>query len=264
MTRVLLALLLVAPFASAQSTPLAKLPAHIKAPAGKLTLLADYGDVRANQVALYLINRTGKSLKFDAQDGQLYIKQQAQLTDGTWARVQGHLYSWCGNSYFMFPELPDGSFFALRGHYPGSDHYPDGGETRKVRYRLYGKELVSNVGQGKIDPAEIKKCRGDSFAANYGSFEIVAAIAEGKVATTKRDHIEVRPHAVRCLARFKQPRCVALLTRLLGDDKAEIRKNAAYALGTLGPIAKPARPALKKLAASDPDADVRAAAKAAL
>ena len=51
--------------------------------------------------------------------------------------------------------------------------------TREVRYRLYGKDLVSNAGKGRIDPAEIKKCRGDSFAARYGNFETVAAIAEG-------------------------------------------------------------------------------------
>jgi len=258
MTRALLALLLLAPVAAAESTPLSKLPAQVKAPADKLTLFADYGDVRREEVALYLVNRTGKKLSFESQDGQLYIKLQAKEKNGTWARAQGHLFSWCGNSYFMHPELPHGHFLRLRGHYPGK------GETREVRYRFYGNDLVSNVGQGRVDPAEIKKCRGDSFAAKFGDFETVAAIAEKKVATTKRDHIEVRPYAVALLGRFKHARCVKLLTRLLRDNDPTIRKNAAYVLGTLGDLAKPARPTLKKLAENDPDVAVRAAAKRAL
>ena len=258
MPKVLLALLLLAPFAAAQSTPLSKLPAHVKAPKGKLTLFADYGDVRTGEVALYLVNRTGKKLSFESQDGQLYIKLEAREKDGTWARARGHMFSWCGNSYFMHPELPHDHFFLLRGQYLRK------GESREVRYRFYGKNLVSNAGKGRIDPAEIKRCRADSFAARYGNFETVAAIAEGKVATTKRDHIEVRPYAVALLGRFKHARCVKLLTTLLRDADPAIRKNAASVLGTLGDLAKPTRPALKKLAEADPDAAVRAAAKEAL
>ena len=258
MTRALLALLLLAPFAAAQSTPLSKLPAHVKASADKLTLFADYSDVRNEGVALYLVNRTGKKLSFESQDGQLYIKLEAKEKNGTWARAQGHMFSWCGNSYFMHPELPHGHFLRLHGHYPRK------GETREVRYRFYGNDLVSNVGQGRVDPAEIKKCRGDSFAAKFGDFDTVAAIAGKKVATTKRDHIEVRPYAVTLLGRFKHARSVKLLTRLLRDNDPTIRKNAAHVLAILGDLAKPARPTLKKLAEDDPDVAVRAAAKKAL
>ena len=71
MPKVLLASLLLAGFAAAEDVPLKELPARVKAPAGRLTLFADYKDVRGEQVTLYLVNRTGKKLAFDSQDGEL-------------------------------------------------------------------------------------------------------------------------------------------------------------------------------------------------
>lgn len=256
MTRAAIALLLLVSLSPAANP--AKLPNGLSAPDGKLSLIADYGDVKEGRVALYLVNRTGKDVTFEAQDGVLYIKLEAKQKDGSWARAEGHRFSWCGNSYFNSPVLENGKILALRGHFPAE------GEAREVRYRLWDKNIVSNVGKGHVDPAEIKACRGDSFAARFGDFETVAAIAEQKIETTKRDHIEVRPYAVGRLARFKHARCVAVLTRLLGDKDAEIRKNAAYVLGTFGELASTAHLTLEKLATSDPDKDVRAAAKEAL
>jgi len=258
MPRILLACLLLVGLAAAEDVPLKELPARVKAPEGKLTLFADFSDVREEHVALYLVNRTGKKLEFESQDGVLYIKLQAKMKDGAWARAQGHLFSWCGNSYFTRPELPDGRFLRLRGYFPKK------GEKRNVRYRLYGTELVSNAGAGRVDPAEIEKCRGDSFAARFGDFRTVAAIASGKVKTTMRDHIRVRPFAVGNLARFKHPRCVMLLERLLRDKDPQIRARALSVLGSFGDLAKSARPAMKKLAKEDPEAAVRDAAQRAL
>jgi hypothetical protein len=260
MTRAALATLLFSSIAVAASkaAPLAALPKGIEAPEAKLSLIADYGDVRDGRVALYLVNRTGRKVEFEAQDGALYIKLEAKEKDGSWARAQGHRFSWCGNSYFQRPALADGEFFALRGLFPKE------GEEREVRYRLYGNDVVSNVGKGRVDPAEIRACRGDSFAARFGDFETVAAIVEKKVATIKRDHLDVRAYAVARMGRFKHARCAAVLTRLLADEDATIRKNAACVLGTLGDLAEPARPTLEKLARSDPDAEVRAAAEEAL
>lgn len=90
-----LALLLLAGYAAAaDDVPVKNLPAHVKAPAGKLTLFADYKAARRGRVPLYLVNRTGKKLEFEAQDGALYVKLQAKEKDGTWARAQGHAFSW--------------------------------------------------------------------------------------------------------------------------------------------------------------------------
>jgi len=258
MARLLYSCLLLACPLAAGEIPLEKLPAHVEAPAGRLTLFADYKDVRDGHVALYLVNRTGTTQVFESQDGKLYLKLQAKEPDGTWARAQGHVFSWCGNSYFIEPALPDGHFWRLRGLFPAK------GEKREVRFRHYGTGLVSNAGEGRIDPAEIEKCRGDSFAARFGDFATVAAIADGKVQTTKRDHIRVRPFAAYHLRRFKHARCVALLERLLREEDPQVRRNAVTSLGSLGDLAEPARPAMKRLAESDPDEGVRDAAKRAL
>jgi len=100
-------------------------------------------------------------MEFEAQDGRPYVKLQAKEEDGSWARAQGHVFSWCGNSYFATPKLSDGHFLELRGLSAPA------GEMREVRYRLYGRDVVSNAGKGRVDPAEVRACRGDSFAARF-------------------------------------------------------------------------------------------------
>jgi HEAT repeat protein len=59
------------------------------------------------------------------------------------------------------------------------------------------------------------------------------------------------------------PKSVPVLVKALGDSEAMARRHAAESLGRLGPLAKPAVPALKA-ALKDPDDDVQAAAAAAL
>jgi HEAT repeat protein len=148
-------------------------------------------------------------------------------------------------------ELPPGEFITFKGR------YPEKGEERAVRFKLYGTDVVSNVGKGRVDPKEIERCRGDSFAVRYGDFETVKAIAEGKVPTTQRDHIDVRPQAIRALARFKHARSVAVLEKLLGDRDPEIRGLALDAVAELGKLAESVIPLVEKLAKEDPESEVR-------
>jgi hypothetical protein len=96
MARLLLSCLLLAGLARA-AEPLAnkKLPARVKAPDGKLTLFADFDDVRDGTVTLYLVNRTDEKVVLDTQDGVLYVKLQARAKDsGAWERAEGHIFSW--------------------------------------------------------------------------------------------------------------------------------------------------------------------------
>ena len=73
-----------------------ELPKHVKAPAGKLTLYADYSkivdppplrpDPKApprSYVTLYIVNRTGKKIVFPAQDGDLFIKLEMLRATGS-------------------------------------------------------------------------------------------------------------------------------------------------------------------------------------
>ena len=60
-----------------------------------------------------------------------------------------------------------------------------------------------------------------------------------------------------------EKRAIPLLTKGLSNERAEVRAEAAQALGEIGPNAASALPELKKLA-DDPDAIARSAAKAAI
>lgn len=78
--------------------PNVDLPKQVPAPKGELTLFADYAAADKDGVPLYLINRTDRIASFPAQDGDIYLKLEHRLSDGTWERAQSHAYSNCGNS----------------------------------------------------------------------------------------------------------------------------------------------------------------------
>lgn len=120
----------------------ANLPAHVKAGPGKLTLFADFTHPEKRGIPLYLINRTDKKIRFESQDGDVYIKLERQTSGGRWERAQAHQHSDCGNSYGRELLLP-GMHFRMHGY------QPDHGEPAKVRYTSYGSEpCVSNEGKG--------------------------------------------------------------------------------------------------------------------
>lgn len=126
------------------SKPIAnvELPKHVSAPKGKLTLYADYHNADKGKIPLYLVNRTTKEVSLNAQDHDIYVKLERKKEDGSWERVQPHVYSWCGNSYYPVT-LASGHHFAFSGYFPPN------GTAAQVRYRSYGQNsLISNQGKG--------------------------------------------------------------------------------------------------------------------
>src|SRR6185503_18670570 len=85
--------------------PIAELPASVAAPEGQLTLYADFANVRDQHVTMYLVNRTGRTIDVPNQDGDPYLKLEAQSAAGQWERAQRHMDSDCGNSYMSRPSL---------------------------------------------------------------------------------------------------------------------------------------------------------------
>jgi len=179
--------------------PLAQLPAHIEAPAGKLTLFADF-DHAGKTVPVYLVNRTGRPVQLSSQDGSVYLKLEYRGEDTKWRRAQPHAYSWCGNSYFFRPKLADQTYTLLKGQ-----RY-EKGERATVRYRLYqsNAELAihSNVGVGLIDPEMVKKASSDAMAVDFGDFDFVASVAAGnRKLVNEMDHIkDLRDYAIYALS----------------------------------------------------------------
>lgn len=149
--------------------PNVDLPDGIKAAEGKLSLIADYANMGGRGTPLYLINRTGEKKVLSAQDGDIYLKLEAQLEDGRWVRVENHLNSGCGLSY-MPVTLAPGQHFRFFGYAPGD------GKDAKVRYR--NEDFVSNVGAGRYLERDRELATKDDLAAGSLPQTLQAALVE--------------------------------------------------------------------------------------
>ncbi len=181
--------------------PLSDLPVHLKAPAERIGLLADFENKKAGSVTLYLVNSTSGFLSLPSQDGDLGCKRESKTADGKWRRCDSHAYSWCGNSYGYF-NLPAGHFVKWTQACDTKT-----GETRPLRFKLYNQgsgEIVSNEGTGIVNESDIQFCRYDSLAMRDGPFEDVAAVATGRVKGGQGASIDGMGDAIRALGRFPQ------------------------------------------------------------
>ncbi len=180
---------------TSRNRPLIALPAQIWAPAGYFSIVADYEhaerarwkqviggrfglSVIVGGVPVYLINRTGRPLVLDTQDGDVYLKLEYEIAPGVWRRAEPHYYNSCGNAYdrqvVMLPE----SFIRVIGYQP-----PEHGRPARVRYALYGQEFLaeSNAGAGQVNDTDIVYAANDLMNVYCGTPEYVRAVAEGRI-----------------------------------------------------------------------------------
>ncbi len=140
--------------------PMAKLPPDSISSAGTLSLFADYKAVSSDgTIPVYVINQTDKLLKLAAQEGDIYLKLEAQNKNGEWIRAQSHVFSFCGNSYFYSPTIRPGHFIKVSGYQPKA------GDKQKIRFSLYQQdiELSSNVGIGLASAKDIELSSNDDM-----------------------------------------------------------------------------------------------------
>lgn len=203
---------------SSAAKPIGELPGQIRAPAGQITLFADYENAEEGGITLYLVNRTGKPVTIPTQDGNPYIKLEAQVAGGAWKRAQGHVYSWCGNSYFSPPVLPSNFFCTMTGSYPTK------GEPRRVRYKIYSSlGFVSNEGRGAVDPSSIDACKYDLMAINFGDLALLKEILLEAVALPGPSWQSPRAAAVRRLREFDFEDIEPTLRKLFGRTDTDER-----------------------------------------
>jgi len=239
--------------AASESESIDKVPPHVLAPAGQLTLFADYQHPHEDGIPLYLVNRTDRNLAFRPQgDGDPCIRLESRREDGAFERAQLHIPSDCGNSYFYWPIVKRGEFSRMLGYQPAS------GELRPVRYRMYLNdayvvddsqssddlwrqkktltkipiEVVSNIGQGLVSIQEIKSARYDSLALRWGDYEAVKEMATGRVKATAPEARWSRNDAVDALARFATDSAADLVYSMVKED--EVSQAAVYSLAKLG------------------------------
>jgi hypothetical protein len=211
------------------------LPAHVVAPKGEVTLFADFENVKDGTIELFLVNRKKNEAKFNAQDGDIYLKQEYQNRRGEWIRLDPHQSSWCGNSYFGGTILGPDTFVSYQRSFQRS------GTPGRVRYRRYSsvEPVISNSGPGMIPLVpEAEQYLLDSFPLDGASFEALVEIA---LRGTKRIPLfrEPRPSrdeyriiAVEKLLRYRnQPeRVEAILGQLA---KSGVKKLAPRAWAAL-------------------------------
>ena len=148
----------------------------------------------------------------------------------------------------------------------GALHSPNE-EVRKAAAETFGllgpaaKEAVPKL-QALLTDADADLRRHAAVALGLIGPPAKAALP-ALVALFKDDTEATRQAAVRAAGRMG-PAAVEPLTAALDDPSDKVRLGALEALGHLGPEARPALPALRKLAQGDPRAEVREAARALL
>lgn len=205
------------------------LPARVVAPDGEITLYADYERAEAGRIPVYFVNRSGRPIETPHQDGDLYLKQEYRNDAGEWVRAQPHTYSWCGNSYFAIPPMPDGRYRVLSGTCPIA------GKPARIRYRLYSpsplRQLVSNETDGFIDERAVAEAAIDVMAVRFGSLDFVRRVARREIAPEKKPPHELydpRHAALNELSgeRFEKEETTPLLEELAADDDDSIARRA--------------------------------------
>lgn len=203
-----------------ESSPIAKLPTHIKAAGGQVGLIADFEHKRGSEVDIYLVNATDVEIALASQDGDIGCKREAKLADGKWRRCDSHAYSDCGNSY--------SSKVVEAGHFMAWTQACDTqtGQVRPLRFKLYSQTnlaIVSNEGSGVVDEGDVEFCRYDALAMRHGPFEDVAAVATRKVLGGQGSSFRGLNDAIGALARFPmEKRLFSVVQEVIRDLQSDI------------------------------------------
>jgi hypothetical protein len=190
--------------------PVAKLPAQVVAPAGKLTLFADFEKKSDNGVPLYLVNRTGKSVEVWTYLGQPLIAMEYESAPGKWKPAKAIDYALCGNSLVSL-KLPKESFIVVPGYQPAT------GFKASVRYRIDKQATpVTGAGPGLVSHDDVSYL----LVSETQDFAMLSKIATGEF-IPPTETADWRPLAIRRLAEFGKEKAEPVLKSIIdGPDKS--------------------------------------------
>jgi hypothetical protein len=144
-----------------------KLPAHILAPPGKLSLFADFKKGKPD-VVIYLVNRTGKTIDVVTHKGQPFLPLEYEAAPGRWKLASVLDSPLCGNSLTIV-KLPNDGYLTATGYNPNR------GFKAKVRYRLE-EGPVSNAGEGLVSHDDLTYL----LLAKTTDFKLLSQVASGE------------------------------------------------------------------------------------
>lgn len=207
------------------------LPNHVTAPDGELTFFADFKHPDGGRIPIYVVNRTREAAKFASQDGDIYLKLEAQMPDGHWQRAQSHESSWCGNSYFS-SSLPAGQFWLFGGYQPTDGH------PAKVRFAIHGdEERATNVGDGLVSEVDLADANKDSMTGGRVPFMTALLMLDEVGSNARENSWSDRVAILRLVARWEDNGFYrAKAEKVLQAARADGSKDGIAAANAIGAI----------------------------
>lgn len=199
-----------------------------------------YGKHRG--MALRLINRGKEPATFDGCDSGLPIIQEARDAQGRWREIEDTRSSWCGNSYHQLS-------LGATEYWEFAAPVYTGATKTKIRFRLDASDLrggnakdhwiYSNEFDGAVTKAqlrmgpnavEIRKAFSTKDATEAGVMETLIALLAEDEKDRRRSHLPQR--AVERLSELgpAAKKAVPALRKVRDEKTGELRALVAYAL----------------------------------
>jgi hypothetical protein len=191
--------------------PTTRLPAHVPAPPGQLSLFADFKRKGDLGVPLYLVNRTGKPVELFTYNGRPFLAVEYEAEPGKWQPARAIDYPLCGND-LRSVRLPDETYLIAHGYVAAV------GFKAKVRYRIDGEARpLSDAGEGVVSHDDLSYL----LVSKTADIDLLSKVATGEfIPPTETAHY--RPLAIGRLGEpgFDRKKAEAVLKTIAeGSDK---------------------------------------------
>jgi hypothetical protein len=195
--------------------PVEKLPRHVEAAPGKLTLFADFANKGGKGVPFYVVNRTAKAAELITYQGRPFLAAEYEAEPGKWKVAKAVDYPLCGNDLVTL-KLPRDAFFMA--HVPVAVS----GFKARLRFRFDGEAApVSNSGECLVSHDDL----GYLLVSKAEDFGLLSKVATGEF-IPPTETADLRPLAIRRLMEFEWAKAEPVLKRVAGGPDKRYAKVA--------------------------------------
>jgi hypothetical protein len=192
-----------------------ELPPHVQFRAGEKSYVADYSAAENGTVPIYVVNATAGPVEHGLFMPWMFRETLSE--EGVWRRCEPFPQIVDGVGLDETMIIPRDQFLVFHAARDSSR-----GTRQKVRFRMYttGGPLpeVTNIGEGLVDPEDVRSSAMDVISALSGSFADLAGLFAGKEALPAFPY---RDEALRRLGTLiDEPQRVAVLKEVIRMAKA--------------------------------------------